>query len=257
MKARRSLYAHPKPFSEESSAPRRRLAAGRATEQLPGSAVGSLARWQVASPPSHHGGRAPHALPPTGTRFGVQQAVGSSWGPAVRIPAVPWSPCLHPRSASKCPVSGVSVQCPRRAMSTRPVSSVRASGCPGVDVRRPASVSARSASASAVSALGDFVERVGAAGGHTARRAWVWPPCYIRERRGPCWASGDVGQDLAVVMGGARAAGQGRPPDRPGTRRLSARIARRSRNSVRALCTPSAPWLRRSSGPCLPASGRP
>jgi hypothetical protein len=52
-------------------------------------------------------------------------------GPAVRIPAVPWSPCLHPRSASKCPVSGVSVQCPRRAMSTRPVS---VSGRPGVRV---------------------------------------------------------------------------------------------------------------------------
>jgi len=48
-------------------------------------------------------------------------------------------------------------------------------------------------------------------------------------------------EDMAVVMGGARAAGQGQPPDRPGTRRLSARIARRSRNSVRALCTPSAP----------------
>jgi hypothetical protein len=233
------------------------LAAGRATEQLPDSAVGSLARWQVASPPSRHRGRAPHALPPTGTRFGVQQAVGSSWGPSCPDPCR----ALVALSASSVSVQVSGVRCERPVSAACDVHAsgvrVRASGCPGVDVRCPASVSARSASASAVSALGDFVERVGAAGGHTARRAWVWPPCYIRERRGPCWASGDVGQDLAVVMGGARAAGQGRPPDRPGTRRLSARIARRSRNSVRALCTPSAPWLRRSSGPCLPASGRP
>jgi hypothetical protein len=59
---------------------------------------------------------------------------------------------LGQRPRVRCPVSGVRAR------------DVHASGvqCPGVDVRRPASVSARPASA--VSAPGDFVERVGAAG---------------------------------------------------------------------------------------------
>jgi hypothetical protein len=57
--------------------PRRRLAADGATQQLPGSAAGSLARWRVASPPSRHGCRAPNA-PPTATRFAITAA---SWCP--------------------------------------------------------------------------------------------------------------------------------------------------------------------------------
>jgi hypothetical protein len=95
---------------------------------------------------------------------------------------------------------------------------------------------------------GDVVECVGAAGSHTARAMGLAALPYPRtaratararagplSRRGPCWASGDVGLDLAVVVGGARTAGPVRPPGRPGTRRLGARIARRSRHSVRAL----------------------
>jgi hypothetical protein len=57
-------------------------------------------------------------------------------GPSCPEPAVPWSPCPHPRSASTCPVSGVSVRCPRvRCPGVRcPMS-----GCPMSGCGRPAS----------------------------------------------------------------------------------------------------------------------
>jgi hypothetical protein len=49
--------------SEDSSAARRRLAAGGSPHRLPAGAAGSLARWQVASLPSRHGCRAPACRP--------------------------------------------------------------------------------------------------------------------------------------------------------------------------------------------------
>ena len=150
MKLRRSLYARPE-ISEESSAPRRRLAAGGATQQRPGSAAGSLARWQVASPPSRHGCRAPR-VPPTATRFAVPAA---SWCQDVRMPTVPWSPSPRPPSASAHPASGV------RPSSVRP-SSVRPSSvrCPvsGASVRH-----LRIRVRVHVVRAGESVERVGAA----------------------------------------------------------------------------------------------
>jgi hypothetical protein len=52
----------------------------------------------------------------------------------------------------------------------------------GVDVRCPASVSARSGVRVRCVCTGDFVECVGAAGSHTVRGARGWPSCRIRER---------------------------------------------------------------------------
>ena len=216
---------------------------------------------------------------PYRSTVGVQRAGARRAGPDVPMPAAPWSPYPRPRSASARPVSGVRCDRPvsARAMPTRPVSNVRVwtSGVPrpcpvsGVDVRRPASVSARSASASAVSAP---VTSWSASVRWAATRpggAWVWPSGRIRERLGhlpepelgplsrrrPCRASGDIELDLAVGVGGTRAAGQVRPPGRPGTSRLRARTARRSGNSIRAvlICSMAAQVVRA----CLPASSRP
>ena len=216
---------------------------------------------------------------PYRSTVGVQRAGARRAGPDVPMPATPWSPYPRPRSASARPVSGVRCDRPvsARAMPTRPVSNVRVwtSGVPrpcpvsGVDVRRPASVSARSASASAVSAP---VTSWSASVRWAATRpggAWVWPSGRIRERLGhlpepelgplsrrrPCRASGDIELDLAVGVGGTRAAGQVRPPGRPGTSRLRARTARRSGNSIRAvlICSMAAQVVRA----CLPASSRP
>ena len=58
-------------------------------------------------------------------------------------------------STIRCPLSGVDVR------------------CPGVGVRA-FRVRVRGV------CTGDLVERVGAAGSHTARRGRVWPSCYIR-----------------------------------------------------------------------------
>jgi hypothetical protein len=147
--------------SEESSAPRRGLA-GAATEQLAGSAVGSVA-LASASPPSRHGCRAPQA-PSTGHGSTSSGRWGDRGGPDVRMPAAPCRPVRLLGPASTRPVDGVQ----GTVSSVRP-RDVHATGvqCPDVDVQRPASVSTRPASA--VSAPGDFVERVRAAGSDTAR----------------------------------------------------------------------------------------
>jgi hypothetical protein len=89
-------------------------------------------------------------------------------------------------SGVRCPVSGVRCDRPvsAHAMSTRPVSNVRVWTCPGVDVRRPASVSAPSASASAVSApVTSWSASVRWAATQPAG-ARVWPPCRIHEPLG-------------------------------------------------------------------------
>ncbi len=197
--------------------------------------VGSLARRLVASPSSRLGCRAPRALPHRNT---VRRPVGGRL-----VVVAQMSVCL---SCLGRPVRTL------RSASTRPVSGVRASGvrvsgCPasrvGVRAFRVGVRGVRS---------GDFVERVGATGSRTARRAWVWPPCHICERLGqlpdPEPAQAVLGQRRRRAgpgrrRGGARAAGQVLPPGRPGTRRLSARTVRRSRKSVRAVCTPAAAWL--------------
>ena len=171
--------------------------------------------------------------------------------------------CPRPRSAStcpvsgvRCPVSGVSVQCPRVRC---PRVRCPMSGC-------PASVSARPASASAVSAPGDFVERAATRPGRPGSNRPAVPAngsitCLTRNLALGAgrlyWASGDVGLDLAVVAGDARAAGQVRPPGRPKISRLSARIARQKGSGVvRDELHPPAAWLRRSSGQECRAWGR-
>jgi hypothetical protein len=140
---------------------------------------------------------------PAGRRLVVvaQMSGCRSWlGRPVRI--------LGQRPRVRCPMSA-------RAMSARPVPNVRVSGCPGVHCPGcPASVSARSASPSA-SVVSARVPSWSA----SARRAATW---LSRRRR--CWASGDVGLDLVVVVealgqrtGFDRMAGQGPPvaQDRP------------------------------------------
>ena len=170
-------------------------------------------------------------------------------GPDVGMPVVAWSPCPHPRSASTRPVSGV------RASGAQ----VSVSGCPAVRVSGcPASMSARSASPSAsivsapVTSWSASVRRAatrpGGAGsvrpGRSANGSGGCPSQgRPRSRRRPCWASGDVGLDLVVIVealgqrtGFDPLAGQGPPvvQDRPSVW-----------EQVCALCTPTAvAWLR-------------
>ena len=131
-------------ISEDSSAPRRRLAGGGATQQLPGSAAGSLARWHVASPPSRHGCRAPRvlSLPPTATRFAVPAV---SWYQDARMPTCLGRPVRVLRQRPRvqrprvqCPASGT---CPAsaRPVSARPVSARPVSARPMSGVRCPVS----------------------------------------------------------------------------------------------------------------------
>jgi hypothetical protein len=152
--------------------------ANGATEQAPGSAVGSLARAGTSPSPSADGAdhrstvRRPNGQP------GSRDRPGSLSG----MPFVSRSPCPRTRSLHasgvQCPVSGVTVQCPRMRC---PRVGCPMSGC--VEVRCPASVSARSASASRCVRTGELVELVGAAGSHMVRRGvWIWPSCRIRER---------------------------------------------------------------------------
>ena len=97
--------------------------------------------------------------PPTGTRFGVQQVVGSSWRP--RCPDA----CrgLVALSASSVSVHASGVRCPsEHPVSAQVMSTIR---CPlsGVDVRCPGvGVRASRVRVRGV-CIGDFVERVGAA----------------------------------------------------------------------------------------------
>jgi hypothetical protein len=123
--------------SEESSAPRRCLAAGGATQQLLAVQPGSLARWQAVSTPSRHGCRAPRVPPPTANDSQFQRCRG-----AMRPrpdAAVPWSPCPRPRLHQRPHVQRRPVQCPASGTcpaSARLVSDVRCP-VPGVRVRCP------------------------------------------------------------------------------------------------------------------------
>jgi hypothetical protein len=133
----------------------------RVTQQLRGTAAGSLARWQVAALPSRHGCRAPRVpLLPTATRFAVPSA---SWCPRCpdahrALVALSASP-----SASTCPASArPGVRRPARVQRPRvrcprvwcPMFGVQCavSGYPGVRCERPASVSTFSTPASSWSA---------------------------------------------------------------------------------------------------------
>jgi hypothetical protein len=237
---------HRGPLHEESSAPRRGWAGG-ATKQLPGSTVGSLVPAGIfTAEPLWF--RALHGLSHRNT---VWRSSGRSARRGVRgrpDACRALVACPRPRSASTRPVSSVRVQCPRpvsaSAMSTRPVSSVQ---CPvwASVVRCPvwaSGVRVRYVRSSV------FLERIGTAGSHTASlgegRGSTWsPPCprtaraSTRARAGrsgrrrPCW-QWRRRPDRAIVLGGAQAAGQVRPPGQPGTSRLSARIARREGSGV-------------------------
>jgi hypothetical protein len=160
------------PYARSGNLPRRAVRRGAARpaegpSRWSGRLVGSRP-LTGASPPSRHGCRAPQA-PSTGHGSTSSGRWGDRGGPDVRMLAAPWSPCPPPRSAStrplsavrcplsggRCPVSGVRCE---RTVSVPAMSTPTGVQCPGVDVRRPASVSARPAPA--VSAPGDFVERV-------------------------------------------------------------------------------------------------
>jgi hypothetical protein len=89
--------------------------------------------------------------------------------------------------ASTRPASGV--RCPgERPVSAHVMSTIRCQ-LSGVDVRCPG-VGVRAFRVRGV-CIGDFVERVGAAGSHTARRGRVWPSRLVPERldhlREPAW----------------------------------------------------------------------
>jgi hypothetical protein len=189
---------------------------------------------------------------PYKSTVGVQRAGARRAGPDVPMPAAPWSPYPRPRSASARPVSGVRCD--------RPVSArdAHASGvqCPGVDVRRLASVSSvrcgRPASRVGVRPLrvrvrgvrtGDFVERVGTVGSHTARRGLglaVRP--YPRTARSSARARARASEPAQAVPGQRRhRAGPGRWRGRhsgsgPSSTTWPARdkpLARQDRPSVR------------------------
>jgi hypothetical protein len=109
----------------------------------------------------------------------AQCAVGWSWWSRMSVQCRRAEVALSKYSvASTRPASGVrvTVRCPRRC-PTHPLSNVRVwtSRCPGVGCPR---VRVRIGGV----CTGDFMERVGAAGSHTARRARVWPSRRIRER---------------------------------------------------------------------------
>jgi hypothetical protein len=105
----------------------------------PGSAARSLARWQVASPPSRHGCRAPRVPPPPQQHGSLSSGVVVPGCPDAHRALVALSASTCPASAR--PVSGV--RCPRVRC---PMSSVQ---CPvsmsGVRFERPLSASTLSA----------------------------------------------------------------------------------------------------------------
>jgi hypothetical protein len=107
----------------------------------------AVPRWQVALPASRHGCQAPQAL---SARHGwVAQHARSVWWPG-GADAVRGFVTVSASSASvRRPVSGTSVQCPRR-LSARLLSSVRCGASerprvrrPALSVRRPVSVRSR------------------------------------------------------------------------------------------------------------------
>ena len=155
MTRRRSLYARPV-IVEESNAPRRGLADG-ATEQAPGSAVGSLVLAGTSPSPSADGADHRSTVRRPNGQSGSRDRPGSLSG----MPSVSRSPCPRTRSLHasgvQCPVSGVTVQCRRRRCPRV--------GCPmsGVDVRCPASLSARRrpAVSAPVSSWSSSVRRAG------------------------------------------------------------------------------------------------
>jgi hypothetical protein len=123
-------------------------------------------------------------VPTTGPRFGVP--TGSRVVVIVQEVCPGCLSCLgHPvRVLGRSTRAVSSVRYLVRPSSVR-VCDVHASAvqCPGVDVRCPASVSARSASTSRCVRTGELVELVGAAGSRMVRRGvWIWPSCRIRER---------------------------------------------------------------------------
>jgi hypothetical protein len=146
-----------------------------ATEQAPGSAVGSLARAGTSSSPSCRRCRAPQ-VPSTGPRFGGP--AGGRWsGVSVRC-----LPCRGRPVRVLGRVHASGVRCPGdRPVSAHVMSTIR---CPlsGVDVRCPG-VGVRAFRVRVRGVwTGDFVERVGAAGSRTARRGRVWPSRRVPER---------------------------------------------------------------------------
>jgi hypothetical protein len=125
MKLRRSLYSHPKPFSEESSAPRRSLDRG----EPPWSCrlrPWPESRWQCL-PPSSPDCRSPQAAPASpNPRTAVQdRAASSRWsrmpGRLLRRPAPAGVHCLASALRSSRPRSNRPGG--RRPWSSRPVSS--------------------------------------------------------------------------------------------------------------------------------------
>jgi hypothetical protein len=192
MKLRRSLYARPE-SSEESSAPRRRLAAGGATQRLASDAAGSLAlaggltaepSWLPSARvcrPQQHGSTSQRRR---GARmFDAHCALlaPSASSVSVRLSSV------HPSSVRR-PVrvhirlSGVRASGVRypgvRVRSPEPRVRRRVSGVRG---ERPASRTCRVCVRSL--RTGEFVEREGAAGSHTSRTGAVGvSPHRIRVR---------------------------------------------------------------------------
>jgi hypothetical protein len=221
-----ALYSyHPNP-THESSAPRRRLAAGGATQRLASGAAGSLARWQVASLPSRHGCRAPACAAHSNT---VRRPSGVVV-PGCSMPTVPCSPRPRPPSASACPASTrpasdvrcVSTSaCPvsARLVSDTPVSvsglqsPVSDVGCPvsGASVRHPVRVASVSALSAPVSSWSARVRRAATrlgqarsashptvfASGSSAPKsksgAWSWPRWQRRHRLDPGRRRGALG----------------------------------------------------------------
>ena len=176
MKLRRSIYSHPKPFSEDSSAPRRR---STPAERPSSCRRDAISRWKAASPPSLHG--LPSAAGAVHKNT-VGRPSARSLGVVaqeVRMPAAPSSACPRPRPASgvRCPVRATSVHA---CLSTGPMSSVRC-GRLSVQVsavRRPVSASGVGVrclcvAASAVSGRSEVLERGGGAGSRTAGMAGV------------------------------------------------------------------------------------
>ena len=178
------------------------------------------------------GRRAPQT-PSAGTRSGVPAGSRSAWWPRISGAGRALSACPV-LSSIRRPVSDVSIQCPRmRCPRDRcPVWASRRPGvrCP-VCVRRPASdvrcpvgrpgiwtsgVRYPSVPASAVSEPSEFVKRRCGEQPHgedgrvgVVARTVSTTGCRLPESepgarswRRPCWASGGIGLDLAVVVEG-------------------------------------------------------